>query len=431
MAPLDYVRNTPRRCIPPVAPMFLAAAMAGVAHAQLPDTTNQPTGLMRWLDPSTAPFIPVPEIDVDPYGGTTLGLIPTWLITDDQAQIRKIIAPDVLYNPYFGVGARGRLFAYPSDDSQWSVVGGIKQRIEREFDFEYQAGRLRDRSWSFNSSVVYDRSGTPRFYGIGNSSGAAAQTNYTLAQAFVQASAGWNVSHTVQIDYLVRLRSVDVEPGTLSNIPSIGTRFSTVRGLGTGNEALSRASLSYDTRDDTTVPTRGGEYVVYGGAAARHGIFNAGKYVVAGVDARHLWTPAAGNTLAVHAALRYLPGGNQIPFWALSSLGGDQSVIGEAQPLRGFGTARFVDRNSFSGSVEYRRRVLSGDAMGTHISIEVTPFFDIGKVFEHTGTSPFTHLHRVAGVGFRGIASPFVVGYVDIGHGSEGVAVFTGINYPF
>jgi hypothetical protein len=31
----------------------------------------------------------------------------------------------------------------------------------------------------------------------------------------------------------------------------------------------------------------------------------------------------------------------------------------------------------------------------------------------------------------RGVASPFIVGYVDVGFGSEGPAVFTGINYPF
>jgi hypothetical protein len=40
-------------------------------------------------------------------------------------------------------------------------------------------------------------------------------------------------------------------------------------------------------------------------------------------------------------------------------------------------------------------------------------------------------LHPVGGVGFRGIATPFVVGYVDIGYGSEGVAFFSGVNYPF
>jgi hypothetical protein len=52
-------------------------------------------------------------------------------------------------------------------------------------------------------------------------------------------------------------------------------------------------------------------------------------------------------------------------------------------------------------------------------------------VFARTSTFPLQQLHTVGGVGFRGIARPFVVGYVDIGYGSEGVAVFTGINYPF
>jgi len=63
--------------------------------------------------------------------------------------------------------------------------------------------------------------------------------------------------------------------------------------------------------------------------------------------------------------------------------------------------------------------------------IEVTPFVDAGRVFGRSGTVPFTQLHAVGGIGFRGIARPFVVGYVDVGHGSEGSAVFTGIGYPF
>jgi hypothetical protein len=50
---------------------------------------------------------------------------------------------------------------------------------------------------------------------------------------------------------------------------------------------------------------------------------------------------------------------------------------------------------------------------------------------EPDGTWPLTQLHKVGGIGFRGVARPFVVGYADIGYGSEGVAVFTGLNYPF
>lgn len=45
--------------------------------------------------------------------------------------------------------------------------------------------------------------------------------------------------------------------------------------------------------------------------------------------------------------------------------------------------------------------------------------------------SPVAALHKVVGVGFRGVAPPFVVGYVDVGYGSEGAAVFSGIGYPF
>jgi hypothetical protein len=52
-------------------------------------------------------------------------------------------------------------------------------------------------------------------------------------------------------------------------------------------------------------------------------------------------------------------------------------------------------------------------------------------VFSREDTVPVTQLHHVYGMGFRGVARPFVVGYVDIGYGSEGVAVFTGLNYPF
>ena len=71
------------------------------------------------------------------------------------------------------------------------------------------------------------------------------------------------------------------------------------------------------------------------------------------------------------------------------------------------------------------------DAFGTHIDLQVAPFFDTGRVFHNTDTWPLRHMHNVFGVGLRGVAAPSVVGYVDIGKGHEGIAVFTGIDYPF
>jgi len=72
------------------------------------------------------PFIPVPEIGQDPDSGPTIGVLPVWLMTDDEHRIRQIIAPDVAYNPNFGWGVNGRIYNYPSEDEQWSLVSGVK-----------------------------------------------------------------------------------------------------------------------------------------------------------------------------------------------------------------------------------------------------------------------------------------------------------------
>jgi len=389
------------------------------------------TPITRWFDPTTAPFIPVPEIAVDPDAGTTLGVIPTILVTDENHDIRKIIAPDLIYNPYFGWGIHGRIYSYDSQDEQWSIVTGIKERVEREFDGEYQIGRTRQDRWSFNGSLIYEVDGTPRFYGIGNESPAINQTDYTAQYEVLQGQLGYNINHMWQIQYTARFQNVDVLPGTLAKIASIQTRFSRVLGEGDNREFLNRVSIIYDTRDDIIIPSKGEQFVVYGGIAARNGAFNDSLYTEAGFDGRAFIPVGSRMVLASHMGLRYLPDAHDVPFWALSSIGGADTVVGGQQPLRGFGDGRFYDRNSFSGSVELRRNMVTFNAVSTSVEIELAPFVDIGRVFDRTSTLPFEQLHKVYGLGFRGIARPFVVGYVDIGYGSEGAAVFTGLNYPF
>ena len=384
-----------------------------------------------WFNPATAPFLPVPEVATDPDSGTTIGLLAVKLKTDDQGEIRRIIAPDLLYNPYFGVGGHFRIYDYPSPDRQWSVVAGLKEKVERGVDFEYQDGIQRDRRWSYTYSLVYDRDGTPRFYGFGNNSPAFAQTDYTAQQEYAQAQIGYNLNHKWQLLYTFLLRSVDVLPGTLAGIASLQTRFGEILGVGTNTEQLNRFAVVYDTRDNVTVPSHGMKWVVYGGLASRRGILNDSLYDEAGMDGRAYLPLTPSAVLAGHMSLRYLPTTHRLPFWALSSLGGDTSDIGGSQTLRGFGPGRFYDRDAFSASAEVRQRVLNINAVTTNVEIELAPFVDIGRVFDRPSAIPLSRLHTVGGLGFRGIARPFVVGYVDVGYGSEGVAVFTGIDYPF
>ena len=391
----------------------------------------RPVGrLSRWFNPQTSPFIPIPEIDTDPNGGTTVGLLPVFLSTDAQQQIRRIIAVDVTYNSTLGVGGGARLLAYPSDDVQWYVTASGAQKIARSLDVAYSSGLTRQRWWSFDGRLVYDRDPTDRFFGLGNGSSKHRESNYTTEQGYLEARFGVNYSPALQLALDIRPRFVYIERGAFDSQPFIGKRFPQLQGLRGNNELLSRLILSYDTRDSLAIPKSGTQAAIFAGLTDRR-LLSSVSYSVFGLDARHFRPLTSRITLAGHVSFRYMPVGGRVPFWALSRLGGDRSIIGYQQPLRGFGGGRFVDNNLFVANIEARTRAFALDLFTTRAVFEVAPFIDIGRVFHKLDTNPFGGLHPTGGIGFRGIAAPFVVGYVDVGYGSEGVAIFSGVNYPF
>ena len=407
---------------------FCAAVHAETATAEKPGPLV-PGGLLSFWDPTTSPFIPIPEVGTDPNSGTTFGILPVFL-TSEHDQITRILAPDFTYNPDLGYGGNFRIFSYPSTDAQWSLVAGGKQRVERGVDGVYSTGILRQQEWSFFGHAVYDRSATGRFFGIGNESRHADQTNYTDEQAYLETTLGRNFGPTLQVGLTLRPRYVQIEHGTFRSLPSTNVAFPQLPGLGSEHEFLNRLFISYDTRDSSQIPSRGSQIVGFA-AVTDKAFLSSISYSRFGLDARHFQPIGDRSILAGHVALQYMPLGNDVPFWALSSLGGDRSVIAERQPLRGFGSDRFIDRNVFSSSLELRHKVFELNLFTTEVSFEVAPFIDAGRVFHNLDDNPLDRLHVAGGVGLRGVAKPFIVGYVDIGYGSQGTAIFSGIDYPF
>lgn len=409
--------------------LSIGLAQADVATAAPPVVPVLPTWFTRIWDPTTSPFIPIPEVGTDPNSGTTIGVLPV-LLSSEHEQITRIVAPDFNYNPELGYGANFRVFSYPSTDAQWSLVAGGRQHVERGFDAAYASGMLRQQDWSFFSHLVYDRSASGRFFGIGNDSQHDDQTNFTNEQAYIETSLGRNFGPSFQIALDLRPRYVQIERGTLDSLPSTNVVFPRLAGIGNEHEFFTRVFVSYDTRDSLTIPTRGSEIVGFAGVTDKS-FLSSVSYSRFGVDARHFQPMGKRLILAAHVALEYMPVGEGVPFWALSSLGGDRSVLAERQPLRGFGSDRFVDRNSFSSSLELRTTVFEINLFTTRLTFEMAPFVDAGRVFHNMDDNPVDRLHVAGGLGFRAIARPFIVGYVDIGYGSEGTAIFSGVNYPF
>ena len=381
-------------------------------------------------DPDTWPFIPVPEVATDPNGGTTGGILMAVLYTDSKNQITDIFAPDIESNTTLGPGGTFRYLSYPSEDANWYVTAGAQEKIQRRVDIDYQTGRTHKQWWSFEGRLFWEKDPTERFFGVGNDTRLGNETNYTTNQIYALGVFGLNFTEDLQLALNIRPRRVRIDRGAFNNLPTVAHLFPHQKGVDGGSEVPAQLVLAYDTRDSLEVPRKGGLAQLYFGVAERP-FLSSVSYTRFGGELRRFYAFNDKVTFAGHVFVEYNPSGNETPFWSMARLGGQESLLTDQQTLRGYGAGRYVDNCSAVANAEVRTRVWDHDIFGTHGILELAPFLDIGRVAHNINFDPFSDVHTVGGVGFRGIAEPFVVGFVDVGYGGEGVAVFSGINYPF
>jgi hypothetical protein len=412
--------------------ILLVVGFASAVRPALAFDLMQPRTWPLDLDPRDWPFtlLPVPEVATNPNGGVTYGVLLAFLFKDDQNQINHILAPDINNNTDLGPGGTVRFFSYPSEDTQWYALAGAQENIARLFDATYSTGRRHERWWSFDGRLFFERDPTERFFGVGNDSRLGGESNFTTEQVYLRGLFGWNIMKNLQLALVLRPRYVRILKGAFKKIPQVTALYPTQKGVHGGSEVYNELRFTYDDRDSIDIPRKGGVALLYAGFADRR-LMSSVSYTRMGAEVRHYWSFGKRFTLAARGYIQYSPAGKEIPFWSLARVGGDDSQLYDQETLRGYGAGRFVDNNADDFNIELRTRVFEADVFGNHGIAEVAPFFEAGRVWRKLSENPLSDLHPVGGLGFRAIAEPFVVGYVDVGWGGEGAAVFSGINYPF
>jgi len=383
----------------------------------------------------TRSYIPIPEVIVDPNEGNTFGLMGVVLLVDKASEeIRYIFAPDIRYNETKGVFPTFRLFGFPSDTREYSVAAGKSTTRDEFYKLHFEDWALWDERLFFVGHAEFDRDSTQRFWGFGNDSRESNETNYTGADVEVTATPGIWLLPSVHLSYQMRIRYLEVQKGqvdrcegqspcpfTLTSFPGL-----VATDQDDGFFWAHLLAISYDSRDSLDLPTEGLLGRLYLEAADRQ-LGSSTSFVKFGLEGKTFipFRAAAKNpVLALRAALDYVSGSRDTPFWERSSLGGKRS-------LRGFGSDRFIDFNRSLVSAELRTRVYQRQLFGTHVELELAPFLETGQVFPDVTSSPVDDLHFVFGLGTRFLARPKVIAFVDMGMADEGLKVFTGIDYPF
>jgi len=368
-------------------------------------------------------YIPLPEILTDPNEGNTYGFLPVVLFLDEQKIIKYILAPDVRYNHITGVYTSFRLFGYPSIARKWSVVLRKSQHIDEDYELRYEDNAFwQDRVRVFGD-LEYEKDSSARFFGFGNGSSEHDESNYTANHLEAVVWLAYRLQPTFSLTYRSRARVFRVDKGGVDTLPFIGTEHPGTPGLGGATIIGQEFGFLYDTRDDTNIPRQGALGVLTAEIVPR-ALGSSLTFTKYGAEARKFIPFRERFVLAMRARADYIDGPDDIPFFEQNSIGGHES-------LRGFGSGRFVDKDRFVASAELRTRVYQREIFGVDAQLELAPFFDFGQVFHSWRSSPFNDLHAVGGLGFRGVVPPQVVGFVDIGLGAQGVAAFTGLEYPF
>jgi hypothetical protein len=369
-------------------------------------------------------YIPLPEILTDPNEGNTYGVLGVVLFLDENKVIKYILAPDVRYNKITGVYPAFRLFGYPTIDKKWSVVLGKSQKINEDYEFRYEDNALWGGRMRLFGNLEFEQDSTERFFGFGNSTSQDAESDYTGRNLNALVWATYRLQAALELTYQARVRVFEAKRGGVDNVPDIRELHPDTPGLrGTTTIVGQELGVLYDTRDDINIPSSGG----FGLASAEvipRVIGSSISIVKYAFDARKFIPFRDRYVLAMHGRLDYIQGDKDVPFFEQNDLGGRHS-------LRGFGSGRFVDRDRFFVSAELRTRVYRRNIFGVNAELELAPFVDLGQVFHSSREVPVDDLHAVGGLGFRGVVRPQVVGFVDVGYGEQGLAVFTGLDYPF
>lgn len=367
--------------------------------------------------------VPLPEILTDPNEGNTYGLLPVLLLLDRQGRLEHIVAHDIRYNRITGLYPAFRLFGYPTLDQRYYVTLRKSERIDEDYIGEYEHAGILGGAVRFLANVTYWRDSRLRFFGFGNASNKGQETNYTQRRFATTLRFGFRPRPVWELAWQGRFEEVEIQRGGVRGLPFLGDLFPNTRGLDGSTVHGQGFSIAYDDRDEPRIPTRG----TLGAArfeVVDRALGSSQSFMKYGFEVREFVPFRDRFVLAVHSELDYMSGEHQAPFYERNTLGG-------VKTLRGFGDDRFIDSHRFFGSVELRTQVLQRQIFEVLTEFEAAPFLDAGQVFSSMRQVPLDDLKVVAGMGFRGVVRPQVVGFVDVGYGSDGAAVFTGLDYPF
>ena len=369
-------------------------------------------------------IFPIPSASSSKNDGSDAGLIVPILITDPDGELKYLMAPMLIRNTIVGWRGTFNLFRYDTGGRTMQFIASLSEKIERKLLFNYTDPAFSNGRYFLNFGGTFFKNATSRFFGLGQTTLEAGETNYTAREARAQWRFGIYANEVTQIAVGQRFRQVSLQHGA-TDLPFTGDVYPTVPGV--SGETLiigNRATFYYDTRNNLTSPTDGMAVTAY--AELNQNIRNSDHPIYSRyeLEIKKLFPSESKRAILIIRADLQATLGTDVPFFEQSSLGGQNN-------LRGYGMDRFIDKHLIAASIEERIHIARAKIAGVAADFEMATFLDTGQVFNSYKDVSFKDYRMTPGIGFRGIVRPNVVGRIDYGFSKEGGAIFAGLDFPY
>ncbi len=413
-----------------------AAASAGEApawatgRARVPDLENKKEGGFPDL---------VPEFAYDPNIGVGIGVGGHYTFDGSRSD------PLFAYTPY-----RHRLMA-----QVYASTGGYQQ------DFvSYEGVAIGDSPYRLRAALLYERNTDANYFGNGSATLAdlayQGKSYATYADAVAAAGPRSRYFHygyerpqgqallersflggRVRALYGVNVQHVTITryDGSSGFFPPTKLGADCVAGLATGcdggwNNTL-RAGVAYDTRDYDPDPNSG-VFIDTNGHWSARGFGSSADYLRLTAAVRGYLSPFPDLADVVIAGrLLYSVQSARVPFFAMNTLAMASSIdditdptgLGGERTMRGYRQDRFVGLVAAGASAEVRWTFAKFPVLHQHISLQVAPFVDSGRVFDQVGLS-FDQWKVSGGGGLRVGYNQSTIVMIDYGASSEDTGLY-------
>jgi outer membrane protein assembly factor BamA len=367
-------------------------------------------------------LVPLPIFTTDPNEGETYGALLA-IIDAQEGAFRSLLVPYATYSSSMGTSASVHYQRFFTFDKKFDTDLSQSTRNQAFYRLRYSDPTVFDPRYLFHGFGLYENDRTARFFGIGADSLEQNETNYTLRQVGGELRFGRRLKPELIASLTERIRYVTIRRGAVDALPFLQDAFTGVPGEDGSFVWAHRLALTYDSRDSDITPTRG-RYGQIFLEVADEAIGSQASFVRYGLEGRLLWPHWGERLVTAVRGLVERVDGSDVPFFELSDLGGDDT-------LRGFGENRFLDEGRILVNAEERIKVYRINYGDVRTDIELAVFAEAGRVFKSFSDLGSGKIQAVIGGGIRFIAAAQIVAKVDIGVGSEGMAIFTGLDYPF